>query len=306
MEDEIDYGALFGVTPEDGQDQDSSQGQEDNPDQDGDQSQDGGQGEGTGQDQDAGQDQDDGQRQDNGQGQGGNQGQEGARGENPAAPVASAGPSPDDAAKRALDEAFALSGLKNPYTGQPITSKAEYDAYKTQFERERREEGLKRTGMTEEEFSRFLQETPEFREARQAREAAEKAIREAREAAAQAKVAEQLKEISTMDPSVKTLSDLAKMPNYPRFYELVQRGNTLTDAFRLANFDALAQRAAAGARQAAANAARSKEHLEQTRTRGRGAVVVPAEVREQYKLFNPDATEEEIQRHYQKYHKKEA
>lgn len=206
-------------------------------------------------------------------------------------------------AQRAVDEAFALSGLKNPYTGQAITSKAEYDAYRERFEAERREQVLKQTGMTQEEFQKFVQELPEVRQARQAREEMEKAVREAREAAARVKVDEQLREISAIDPDVKSLADLAKMLTFPRFYELVRRGNTLTDAFRLANFDALAQRAAAGARQAAVNSARSREHLAETKTRGGSAVSVPADVREQYMLFNPDATEEEIQKHYQKYHK---
>lgn len=206
-------------------------------------------------------------------------------------------------AQRIIDEAFALSGLKNPYTGQPITSKAEYDAYRERFEAERREQVLKQTGMTQEEFQQFVQELPEVRQTRQAKEEMERAVREAREAAAKVKVDEQLREIATLDPSVKSLEDLAKMPTYPRFYELVQRGNTLTDAFRLANFDTLAQRAAAGARQAAVNSTRSKEHLAETKIRGAGAVSVPAEVREQYKLFNPDATDEEIQKHYQRFHK---
>lgn len=206
-------------------------------------------------------------------------------------------------AQRAIDEAFQNSGLKNPYTGQPITSKAEYDAYKERFDAERREQLMRGAGMSGEEFDRFVQDLPEVRRAREAQEAAERAQREAREAAARVRLDEQLREISAIDPSVKSLADLAKMPTYPRFYELVQRGNTLTDAFRLANFDALAQRSAAGARQAAVNAARSKEHLEQTKTRGTGAVSVPADVREQYRLFNPDATDEEIQKHYQKSHK---
>lgn len=206
-------------------------------------------------------------------------------------------------AQRTIDEAFARSGLKNPYTGAPITTKAEYDAYRVQFENERREKILKQTGMSGEEFQQFVQGLPEVRKAREAQEAAEKAVREAREAAARVKIDEQIREISQLDPSIKSLEDLPKMANYARFYELVKVGNTLTDAFRLANFEALTQSAAAGARQAAVNAARSKEHLEQTRSRGKGGVSVPAEVKEQYRLFNPDATDEEIQQHYQKNHK---
>jgi len=212
----------------------------------------------------------------------------------PPAPGSASG----DDAKRAIDEVFAQSGMRNPYTGQPITSKAEYDAYRAQFDRERREHILQQTGMSEEEFNQFVQDLPEVRKARETQEAAEKAERAAREAAARVKMDEQLREIGALNPSIRSLEDLAKMPTYPRFYELVRRGNTLTDAFKLANYEALTQSAAAGARQAAVNAARSKGHLEQTRSRGTGAVSVPAEVREQYKLFNPDATDEEIQRHY--------
>lgn len=312
MEDEIDYNELFGVTPEDGG---AEAQQEAGPAQSGPAPEPG--------EADQAEPSPQGEAEQGEPGAGGGQGTEKGEGENvsdsdtsaqsPAedAPGAEAPPTPSpaaqqDAAKRAVDEAFANSGLKNPYTGQPITSKAEYDAYREQFAQERQAQLLKKSGMSQEEFRQLVQELPEVRQARQAQAAAEKAIREAREAAARVKVGEQLKEISAMDSSVKTLSDLAKMPTYPRFYELVQRGNTLTDAFRLANFDALAQRTAAGARQAAVNAARGKEHLTETRTRGRGAVSVPAEVREQYKLLNPDATDEEIQAHYQKYHKKEA
>ena len=206
-------------------------------------------------------------------------------------------------AQRAVDKTFARIGLRDPYTGQPITSEAEYDAYRDRFGAERRDQMLKRSGMSSEEFQQFVQDLPEVRKAREAQEAAEKAQREAREAAAKVKIEQQLREIGALDPSIRSLEDLGKMPTYPRFYELVQRGNTFTDAFKLANFDALSQRAAAGARQAAVNAARGKEHLEQTRTRGKGAVSIPAEVREQYKFFNPDVSDDEILRHYQKNHR---
>ena len=52
-----------------------------------------------------------------------------------------------------------------------------------------------------------------------------------------------------------------------------------------------------------AYAADSKNHLIKTGTRGSGAVTVPPEIKEQYRLFNPDATDAEIQAHYSKYHK---
>lgn len=207
-------------------------------------------------------------------------------------------------AARVINDAFKNSGLVNPYTKQPITSKEEYDAYRQRYEAERKKAMMRKSGMSDADFDAFVQNLPEVREAREAKEQAEQAKREAQQAAAKVKVDEQLKEIGALDPSIRSMEDLVKMPTYAKFYELVKKGNTLTDAFKLANYDALTKGAAAGARQAALNAAQGKQHMGQTQTRGAGAVSVPAEVMEQYRAFNPDATEAEIRAHYAKSHKK--
>lgn len=207
-------------------------------------------------------------------------------------------------AQRTIDEAFRNSGLTNPYTKQPITTKAEYDAYKARFDEERKALLLKKSGMSDEEFRAFVQDLPEVQAAKQAQEAAQAATRQAQEQQAKLKVDEQLKEIAAIDPSIQSLQDLAKMETYPKFYELVKKGNTLTDAFKLANYDAIAKNAAAASRQAALNAANGKQHLSQTTQRGAGAITVPAEVAEEYRAFNPGITDEEIQKHYTKYTKK--
>ena len=207
-------------------------------------------------------------------------------------------------AARVINDAFKNSGLVNPYTKQPITSKEEYDAYRQRYEAERKKAMMRKSGMSDADFDAFVQNLPEVREAREAKEQAEQAKREAQQAAAKVKVDEQLKEIGALDPSIRSMEDLAKMPTYAKFYELVKKGNTLTDAFKLANYDALTKGAAAGARQAALNAAQGKQHMGQTQTRGAGAVSVPAEVMEQYRAFNPDATEAEIRAHYAKNHRK--
>lgn len=104
--------------------------------------------------------------------------------------------------------------------------------------------------MSDDEFREFVQGLPEVKQAKEAQAAAETAARQAREQQAKLKVEEQLKEISALDPSIQELKDLAKMETYPKFYELVKRGNTLTDAFKLANYEALtgARRRPAGRR----------------------------------------------------------
>lgn len=207
-------------------------------------------------------------------------------------------------AQRVVDEAFKNSGLTNPYTKKPITSKAEYDEYKQRFETEKKARVLKKSGMTDEEFNEFVASLPEVRQAKEQQEAAEAATRQAQEAQAKLKVDEQLKEISAIDPTIKELKDIAKMPTYPRFYELVKKGNSLSDAFRLANIDKLTQSAAQASRQAAVNAATGKQHMARTATRGAGAVSVPQDVRDAYLAFNPGASDAEIQQHYNSYIKK--
>lgn len=210
-------------------------------------------------------------------------------------------------AQRTIDEAFRNSGLTNPYTKKPITSKAEYDEYRARLEADRKARLLKKSGMSDDEFQEFVQGLPEVKRAKEAQEAAETAARQAREQQAKLKVEEQLKEISALDPSIQELKDLAKMETYPKFYELVKRGNTLTDAFKLANYEALTGRAAAASRQAAINSAQGKQHLSPTAQRGAGAVSVPEDVKAEYLAFNPDATDAEIQQHYNRYvknHKK--
>lgn len=208
-------------------------------------------------------------------------------------------------ARRTIDEAFRNSGLVNPYTKQPITSKAEYDAYRQRYDAERKASLLKKSGMSDAEFSAFIDGLPEVQQAKAAQRAAEQARRAAMETQAKLRTEEELKEIGKLDPNIRELKDLTAMETYPRFLELVRRGNTLLDAYRLANLDVLTSGAAAATRQAAINAVQSKRHMGQTKERGTGALRVPEDVRAMYRALNPGATDAEIQAHYNRSHKKD-
>jgi hypothetical protein len=200
------------------------------------------------------------------------------------------------AAQRQLDEAIAAMGQTDPYTGQPIRTKAEWDAWKTREAQEKKKEVADASGMNEAEFDAFVQNLPSVRDYRRAAE-------EARQQKQKMILDEQITAIGKLDPSVKTVEDLVKRPEYKQVYDYVKKGISIVDAFKLANYDTLTQSAAAASRQAAINAANSKEHMAPTQTRGSGAVTVPADVKEQYKLFNPTATDAEIQAHYARFHK---
>ena len=201
------------------------------------------------------------------------------------------------AAQRVIDEAFQGSGLVNPYTKQPIQSKADFDAYKQAFEEDQRAKLLKRSGMNEAQFNAFIQSIPEVRKAKEAETAANRAR-------AEIKVQEQLTEIRKLNPNIQSVRDLTTMESYPQLYAMVQRGYDLADAYRLANFAELSKREAGAARQSAINAVKSKSHLAPVAERsGTAEIVVPEETKQLYRQLNPGVTDDEIKRHYAKSHK---
>lgn len=213
----------------------------------------------------------------------------------------------DDAkaeADKYIDGVIASIGMVNPYTKQPITNRAEYDAYKQQFDIDKKSRVLKGSGMSEEEFKQFVSELPEVKAAREEKEAAEKEARAVREEKAKAMIDEQITEIGKLNSDIKSIADLKKAPNYQRFYELVKKGNTLVDAYKLANMEDIMASGLTATKQAAINAVSGKKHLDRTTTRGAGAVTVPKDIADAYRAFNPDVTDAEIQAHYNKYKQK--
>lgn len=110
-----------------------------------------------------------------------------------------------------------------------------------------------------------------------------------------------LKIVQALDPSVKSMGALAQRPEYPEICRLVEKGLSLPEAYKLVNFDALSRRRAEATRQAALNQYSGKQHMRQSISRGSGAVRVPADIAEEYRMFLPDATNAEIQAHYNGY-----
>lgn len=206
-------------------------------------------------------------------------------------------------AQRTLDEAFRDSGMTNPYTGKPITSKAEFDAYRAQYDAARRAGLLKKTGMSDAEFEAFVADLPEVRQAQAAKAAAEELAGKAKREAIERKINADLQAITALDPDVRTLADLAALANYQDIVRLVGHGNSLYDAYRLANFEKLAARQAAAQEQAARNRTASKSHLTSTAARGTGAPILTQATIDAYREIDPDVTLEEIRQYEAKYQK---
>ena len=194
---------------------------------------------------------------------------------------------------REIDEIIKGMGWTDPYTQQPITSKAEYDAYKAKYAEDQKQKLREKSGMTEEEFDQYLGELPEVK---QAREAQQQAV----QTKIQAQIADEIRQISALDPSVHEVSDVLSGQGGDKVREYIAKGYTLVDAYKLTHFEELQNRSAERARDTAGRNAAGKSHLTASKPRGQGMAAVPQETMRWYKAFMPDMSEAEIQKDYNK------
>lgn len=213
--------------------------------------------------------------------------------------------------KKEWDSFFSNSGLENSVTGEKIKNREDFHAWQEQYGRAKEEqekndlaEKLKYAGVDLETINAAIRQNPLVKEAASAVARAKEAEKRAAFEKARIEIDEQIREIGKIDQSIKSLEDLRALESYEQILSLVRRGNNILDAYKLANFDRLTTAAVEKSRQAAINAAKAKQHLAQTEIRGKGAEPVPQDVIAEYRFFNPDATDAEIQKHYNKYIKR--
>ena len=207
--------------------------------------------------------------------------------------------------KGQMDAFFARANMKNTVTGQPITTLEEFEAWRRDYETAQAQKELKAGRLTPETIQTVVQQLPAVKRLEELAEEQARAAERQRQAAAQARVDAELQEIHKLDPSISTVEDLLAMPTAKAFYDLVRKGNSFLDAYRLANFEKLTAAKTDAARQQALNNARSKDHLTATGTpAGTGALPVPQEEMDIFRAFNPGATDAEITAYYNKIKKK--
>ena len=217
--------------------------------------------------------------------------------------------------EQVMADFFRSANLRDPVTGEIIRDMSGLEYYSQAAETRRLERNLAEGKLTPEDIDAMIRR----RLAAKPQEAGTPPAAQTEHPAAQTEtpapqvteeqVAAELAEIHRLDPSVNSLEDILKGPEREAFVSAVRRGNSFLDAFRLASFDRLQQQrqveAAQRAAQAERNRSRSKEHMVPAGSRGQGAAEVPADILELYREIMPEASAEEIQKHYNKF-KREA
>lgn len=201
---------------------------------------------------------------------------------------------------------FAASGLKDPETGKPITTKEEYESWQKSFQTRQLKEKLKNGELTEEMLQQIIDQNPVVQQARQLLDQRERDQQQVRQQEEESRIQSEIEEIGKLDPGIRSVEDLLNMPEekYTEFKGYVDKGYSFVDAYRLSHMDQIADRRAEQARQAAMDNERGKGHLRSSKGQGTGPVSVPADVMKSYRLFNPKATDAEIRDHYNKQLKK--
>lgn len=209
----------------------------------------------------------------------------------------------------AVDKAYAdaYAGQVNPFTGQPIRSKADHDALQQQMTQNRQQqvqERLRTLGLEPGDIEALISGHPAIQQAEQLVAEAKARQEEHQRAQAREWYAGELREIAALDPSVTDLETLkAKDPEqFSAMLGLVSKGVGLGQAYKMLNFDALMQRQGAASAQQERNRAAGKAHLVPTKGLGTGADVdVPEDVRQMYRAMNPGMTDGEIRKEYAAY-----
>lgn len=167
------------------------------------------------------------------------------------------------------------------------------------FEQSNRKEKLEKIGIEDEEtFTSLIDDAvtnnPIVLEA-------QRVIEAQREREQKAVLDSAINEISAIDPDIKSLNDLLALDNYNEFYDLVERGYALPDAYKIISFDKLSNKKAASAAQTVINNVNSKGHITTTKGTQTKEITVPDEILAGYRKNNPDMSEDEIRKHYSKF-----
>lgn len=104
------------------------------------------------------------------------------------------------------------------------------------------------------------------------------------------------------DLNIKNGEDLDNLPNSQDITQLIRQGNSLVNAYKLANFDELINKQSAAAKQAAINQVNGKAHI---KPNGQGADIDTGpmpdeETLRMYRRMNPGKTDEFYIAHYRK------
>lgn len=189
-----------------------------------------------------------------------------------------------------------FEGILNPYTNQPIRTEADLTAYRSAFAAEEQRQQLEEMGVSKEVLDSYIQNHPAMQQAQQV-------IHQQEQQAANDFMAKEFEAMKKEFPDcgLESPQQLNETEAGRRALQMWANapGITLADAYAATHRRELSKKQSAAAKQAAMNEMNSKGHLRQTKgSNAKGDV--PEEIRREYKIYFPNATDAEIAEMYWK------
>lgn len=189
-----------------------------------------------------------------------------------------------------------FEGITNPYTNQPIRTEADLTAYRSAFAAEEQRQQLEEMGVSKEVLDNYIQNHPAMQQAQQV-------IHQQEQQAANDFMAKEFEAMKKEFPDcgLESPQQLNETEAGRRALQMWANapGITLADAYAATHRKELSKKQSAAAKQAAMNEMNSKGHLRQTKgSNAKGDV--PEEIRREYKIYFPNATDAEIAEMYWK------
>lgn len=189
-----------------------------------------------------------------------------------------------------------FEGILNPYTNKPILTEADLTAYRSAFAAEEQRQQLEEMGVSKEVLDSYIQSHPAMQQA-------QALIRQQEQQAANDFMAKEFEAMKKEFPDcgLESPQQLNETEAGRRALQMWANapGITLADAYAATHRKELSKKQSAAAKQAAMNEMNSKGHL--TQTKGSNAKGdVPEEIRREYKIYFPNATDAEIAEMYRK------
>lgn len=202
--------------------------------------------------------------------------------------------------QRQVDNYYAtkFAGYTNPITNQPIRSEQDYrnalDAQEIVKQRQELQEKGIDPDMLSQIVSRQVENNPVVRQA-------QAVMQDTINKQSNQMITEDIKEIMRIDPNVKSIDDIAKLPNVSQILSLTQTGMRFSDAYKVANMDSLINNKAGAAKQAAINNMKGTQHLNATNNinaNNDNSVDIPSSKLTNWQDAYPDLSMAELRKKY--------
>lgn len=182
----------------------------------------------------------------------------------------------------------------NPLTGKPVSSAQEYFETLRAMRSAKVRQQVEQAGFDSSAIDELIEHNPTVMQAKQVM-ARQQAMEQYRA------LEEEVAKIHAIDPSINTPEDLKNIENFAEFDDYFQRGYSIYDAYRLANFDKIRKTDFAAAKQSAINQAKSTSHLESTNglsAVGKELVDIPRNELATWRSYYPELSAKELKAKY--------